>query len=199
MKARGQLAYGRLALTSLECQTPTRGSVACRRHERKSVLALWVDECQASSIHLVKREFSAGGVVVREMAGVPHLAAIRPAGKTDVWALPKGNLAEGERADEAAAREVEEETGIAAELVGKLGHVRYTYSYGGERIFKIVTFFLFRYVSGELGQLRQEHAHEVDEVRWVALADAPRLLTYGGERDMARAALERLREPVEPL
>jgi 8-oxo-dGTP pyrophosphatase MutT (NUDIX family) len=147
----------------------------------------------------VKREFSAGGVVVRALDGAPHLAAIRPAGKTDVWALPKGNLAEGERAEHAAAREVEEETGVVADLVTKLGHVRYTYSYGGERIFKIVTFFLFRYVSGDLGTLQAEHAHEVEEVRWVPLADAPRLLTYGGERDMARAASEIVRGQTEPL
>jgi 8-oxo-dGTP pyrophosphatase MutT (NUDIX family) len=77
--------------------------------------------------------------------------------------------------------------------------VRYTYSYGGERIFKIVTFFLFRYVAGDLGTLKQEHAHEVAEVRWLPLSDAPKLLAYGGERDMARAALAILGEQTEPL
>jgi 8-oxo-dGTP pyrophosphatase MutT (NUDIX family) len=147
----------------------------------------------------VKREFSAGGVVVRAIDGVVHVAAIRPAGKASVWALPKGNIADGERAEQAAAREVEEETGVRAELLAKLGHVRYTYSYGGERIFKIVTFFLFRYIAGELGALAVEHAHEVAEARWLPLEDAPKLLAYGGERDMARAALEALSEQPDPL
>ena len=136
---------------------------------------------------------------MRDDDGSIEVAAIRPAGKTAVWALPKGNIAEGERAEDAAAREVEEETGVRAELVTKLGHVRYTYSYGGERIFKIVTFFLFRYVAGDLGTLKQEHAHEVAEVRWLPLSDAPKLLAYGGERDMARAALAILGEQTEPL
>jgi 8-oxo-dGTP pyrophosphatase MutT (NUDIX family) len=148
---------------------------------------------------VVKREFSAGGVVVRAVDGRVEVAAIRPAGKPSVWALPKGNIGEGERAEEAAAREVEEETGIRATPVAKLGHVRYTYSHRGERIFKIVTFFLFRYVSGKLGDLKREHAHEVAEVRWLPLTDATKLLTYGGEREMARAALAIMEERGEPL
>lgn len=147
----------------------------------------------------MKRELSAGGVVVRRVDGRAEVAAIRPAGKESVWALPKGNIAEGERVEEAAVREVEEETGLKVSPVAKLGHVRYTYSAGGERIFKIVTFFLFRYVSGELGELDPAHAHEVAEARWLPLADAPKLLTYGGERDMARAALAMLGGREEAL
>jgi len=174
-------------------------SVARSTRAGKQELALRDAECQPVSIAAVKREFSAGGVVVRDADGVLQLAAIRPAGKAAVWALPKGNIAEGERAEEAAAREIEEETGVRAELLAKLGHVRYTYSYGGERIFKIVTFFLFRYVSGELGRLKIEHAHEVAEVRWLPLAEAPTLLAYGGERDMVRTALETLGKQAERL
>ena len=141
----------------------------------------------------VKREFSAGGVVVRRLQGRWVVAAIRPAGKqSGVWALPKGLIGEGEKAESTARREVEEETGVEAAPVEKLGDVRYVYTWDGERIFKVVSFFLFRYSSGRLGDIPAAHAHEVAEVRWLPLAEAPRLLAYKGEREMAAKALDRL-------
>jgi 8-oxo-dGTP pyrophosphatase MutT (NUDIX family) len=144
----------------------------------------------------VKREFSAGGVVVRRLRGGWHMAAIRPGGK-EVWALPKGLVGAGEKPAETAAREVTEETGIEGRLVEKLGDVRYVYTWEGERIFKIVSFYLFRYLRGRLGDIPPEHAHEVDAARWLPLADAPRLLAYRGEREMAERARDLLaREAV---
>jgi 8-oxo-dGTP pyrophosphatase MutT (NUDIX family) len=141
----------------------------------------------------VRREFSAGGVVVRQLRGRLVLAAIRPAGKPEgTWALPKGLIGPGERAEETALREVAEETGVEASPVEKLGDVRYVYTWAGERVFKIVSFFLFRYRSGRLGEIPPEHAHEVAEVRWLPLDEAPELLTYKGEREMAAKALARL-------
>jgi 8-oxo-dGTP pyrophosphatase MutT (NUDIX family) len=141
----------------------------------------------------VRREFSAGGVVVRQLRGRLVLAAIRPAGKPEgTWALPKGLIGRGERAEETALREVAEETGVEASPVEKLGDVRYVYTWAGERVFKIVSFFLFRYRSGRLGEIPPEHAHEVAEVRWLPLDEAPELLTYKGEREMAAKALARL-------
>jgi 8-oxo-dGTP pyrophosphatase MutT (NUDIX family) len=141
----------------------------------------------------VKREFSAGGVVVRRLRGGWHVAAIRPGGK-EVWALPKGLIGPGEKPAETAAREVAEETGVEGRLVEKLGDVRYVYTWKGERIFKVVSFFLFRYRRGRLGDIPSEHAHEVDDTRWLPLAEAPRLLAYGGERDMAEKAQKLLFE-----
>jgi 8-oxo-dGTP pyrophosphatase MutT (NUDIX family) len=138
----------------------------------------------------VRREFSAGGVVVRRLPGGWRLAAIRPSGKDDVWALPKGLIGGGESAAETAQREVQEETGLQATLLEKLGDVRYVYAWKGERVFKVVSFFLFRYARGRLGDLPAAYRHEVAETAWLPLADAPRLLSYRGEREMAERALQ---------
>jgi 8-oxo-dGTP pyrophosphatase MutT (NUDIX family) len=141
----------------------------------------------------MRREFSAGGVLVRRLNGDWVMAAIRPAGKDPgVWALPKGIIGDGEKPDVTALREVEEETGVEGRLVEKLGDVRYVYTWDGERVFKVVSFYLLRYSKGRLGDLPPATAHEVAEVRWLPLEDAPRLLAYKGEREMAEAALSRL-------
>jgi 8-oxo-dGTP pyrophosphatase MutT (NUDIX family) len=141
----------------------------------------------------MRREFSAGGVVVRRLRGDWVVAAIRPGGRRPgLWALPKGLIDEGEPAADAALREVAEETGVRARLVEKLGDVRYVYTWDGERIFKVVSFFLLRYSAGRLGDVPAEHRHEIDEARWLRLEEAPRLLAYKGEREMAQKARERL-------
>ena len=138
----------------------------------------------------MRREFSAGGVVVRRLRGQWRLAAIRPAGKENIWALPKGLIGPGESAADAAVREVTEETGVEGRLVEKLGDVRYVYTWRGERVFKVVSFFLVRYIRGRLGDVPEAFRHEVAEARWLPLADAPRLLSYKGEREMAEKALQ---------
>jgi 8-oxo-dGTP pyrophosphatase MutT (NUDIX family) len=145
----------------------------------------------------MKREFSAGGVLVRRLRGDWVVAAIRPGGRREgVWALPKGLIDEGETPAETAVREVAEETGATGRLVSKLGDVKYVYTWDGERIFKVVSFYLLRYASGRLGRIPPEHAHEVAEVRWLPLADAPRLLAYKGEREMAEKARSALGEAL---
>ena len=143
----------------------------------------------------VRREFSAGGVLVRRLDGRWVVAAIRPAGKPEgLWALPKGRIDAGETGEQTALREVAEETGARGRSLGKLGDVRYWFNWEGERVFKVVSFFLVRYESGELGDIPAEFRHEVDEVRWLPLAEAPRLLAYRGEREMAAKAVARLAE-----
>jgi 8-oxo-dGTP pyrophosphatase MutT (NUDIX family) len=136
----------------------------------------------------VKREFSAGGVVVRRFRGRPFLCAVRVKEGT-VLALPKGHPDNGESMIEAARREVREETGLVAEPVEKLGDVRYWYVWDGERVLKVVSFFLFRYRSGST----RDHDHEVDGAEWLPLEEAPERLAYKGEREMAAAALTRLK------
>jgi 8-oxo-dGTP pyrophosphatase MutT (NUDIX family) len=146
---------------------------------------------------VTRREFSAGLVLVRRMRGRWWLAAVRPQGKREgVWALPKGLVDPGESPAETALREGFEETGLQSRLGPKLGDVRYVYTWEGERVFKVVSFYLGRVKSGRIGELPPGMEREVAEVRWLPLAEAPRLLAYGGERDMARRALETVAEDV---
>jgi 8-oxo-dGTP pyrophosphatase MutT (NUDIX family) len=138
----------------------------------------------------MRREFSAGGVLVRRLRGRWWLAAIRPNGKpAGIWALPKGLIDPGESGAETAQREVAEETGLSGRLEGKLGDVRYVYTRRGERVFKVVSFYLLRYRSGRIGNIPPGMEIEVAEARWLPLEEGTRLLAYGGEREMAAKAL----------
>jgi len=144
------------------------------------------------------REFSAGGVVLRRMQGRWWVAAIEPQGKRkpgdtepSVLALPKGLIDHGESAAVAAQREVLEETGIEATLVGKLTDVKYVYvrSWGdGEKVFKIVSFFLFLYRGGKIGEISEAMRVEVQQALWLPLDEAPKKLSYKGERDAVKLA-----------
>jgi len=102
-----------------------------------------------------------------------------------VLGLPKGHLDGDETPEQAAQREVAEETGVQAELVSELGDVRYRYERRGRRVAKVVRFYLFRYLSGDVA----DHDHEIEEARWIPLEQAVCELTYPGEREMVQRAL----------
>ncbi len=133
-------------------------------------------------------EFSAGGVVVRDHEVIVVVPVKRDANGNRVLGLPKGHPDGDETPEEAAAREVAEETGVTAELVGELGETRYTYERRGRRVAKRVAFFLFEYRSGDVA----DHDHEIEEARWMPLEEAARALSYDGERAVVQRALSRL-------
>jgi len=157
------------------------------------------------------REISAGGVVLRNSAEGWQIAAIEP--RTDapaapaspvgtkrsqkvLLALPKGLVDPGEKPDQTAIREVMEETGLNATLVTKLGDIKYVYvrSWGDrERVFKIVSFYLFLHQSGRIDDIQPEMRVEVKRALWIPLDKAVSRLAYRGEKDMVRRAQEYLR------
>ncbi len=142
---------------------------------------------------VTRRELSAGLVLVRRMRGAYWFAAVRPQGKPEgVWALPKGLVEEGEGAAETALREGYEETGIRGRLETKLGDIRYVYTWQGERVFKIVSVYLARHLSGRIGDIPAGMEVEVAAAQWLPLEEAARLLAYKGEREMAVKAIELL-------
>jgi 8-oxo-dGTP pyrophosphatase MutT (NUDIX family) len=160
--------------------------------------------------------------VLRQMSGVWHVALIEPqksepkkndplkndSQKEDkklskpprkrtraILALPKGLVDPGEKPQAAAVREVREETGITAEPVTKLADNKYVYvrTWGdGERVFKIVSFYLMRYVSGEIDDLTSDMRIEVKQARWVPLSEAAKQLAYSNERKVLRQAQDYL-------
>ena len=141
----------------------------------------------------MRRELSAGLVLVRRMRGRWWFAATRPQGKRKgTWVLPKGLLDEDEKPVETALREGYEETGLRGSVVTKLGDVRYVYTWEGERVFKIVSFYLARAHDGRVGELPPGMELEVAEARWLPLEAARELLAYRGEREMAAKAQETL-------
>ncbi len=140
----------------------------------------------------MEREFSAGGVVVRRLAesaesGPYEVAVIEPRREDDgdkakqVLALPKGWIDPGEKPEQTACREVREEAGIECDVVAKLGDIKYVYVRkfsDHARVFKVVSFYLLRYTSGEIGEISEDMKHEVRGARWLPLADAAHMLAY---------------------
>src|SRR5215472_10339269 len=158
----------------------------------------------------MEREFSAGGVVVRASEEGWQIAVIEPqkeavpktATKTGrkrwqklLLALPKGLVDPEEKPDQTALREVLEETGLKANLITKLGDIKYVYvrSWGNRaRVFKVVSFYLLRYNSGQIDDIRLDMRVEVKRAMWISLDEAVQKLAYRGEREMVERAQEHL-------
>jgi 8-oxo-dGTP pyrophosphatase MutT (NUDIX family) len=145
------------------------------------------------------REISAGALVLRQVRKNWCIAVIEPGRhgepeeRKNVIALPKGNVDPGEKPEQTAIRELLEETGIHAQPITRLASIRYVYARkwaGGEKIFKVVTFYLMRYRSGRIGRIEPEMKHEVRRAYWLPLDQAVEKLSYKGEKQVARQALE---------
>lgn len=141
----------------------------------------------------LRTQFSAGGVVFREHQGRLQVALIS-VGDPPRWQLPKGSIGKAETNEEAALREVREETGLTAELISPIDKIDYWF-YGRDqtstvRVHKHVHFFLLRYLSGDT----QDHDHEVNEARWVDIQAAEAMLNFDGERAILAKARQIMTE-----
>jgi 8-oxo-dGTP pyrophosphatase MutT (NUDIX family) len=152
------------------------------------------------------REISAGGVVIRNSGAGWEIAAIQPqrepvpTPKQALLALPKGLVDAGEKPEQTAIREVLEETGLNAAMISKLRDIKYVYlrSWGDrERVFKIVSFYLLRYVSGEIDSIDRKMRVEVKRALWIPVEDAALHLSYRGEREVVQAARQYLKSHPE--
>jgi 8-oxo-dGTP pyrophosphatase MutT (NUDIX family) len=135
-------------------------------------------------------ETSAGGIVVSKRGGVDHAAVIarrNRAGRLE-WCLPKGHLEGEETAEEAAVREIAEETGIVGQVLGRLGVIDYWFSGDDRRVHKVVHHFLLGAVGGELS-VEGDPDGEAEEAAWVPLTELHSILAYPNERRLAEAAL----------
>ena len=144
---------------------------------------------------------------MRRMQGRWWIAAIEPQGtrkeghsEPSILALPKGLIDRGEKPEVTAQREVLEETGLTTTRLGKLTDIKYVYirTWGdGAKVFKIVSFYLFLYQAGKIGEISEEMREEVAEALWLPLDDAPQRLSYKGEREVVKLATQYVAEHPE--
>jgi 8-oxo-dGTP pyrophosphatase MutT (NUDIX family) len=138
-------------------------------------------------------QISAGGVVFRLVDNEPEIAIVLIIPENR-WQLPKGMIDAGETPEAAALREVREEAGVDAEILGPLDKIEYWFfaDHDGERrrYHKFVHFFLMKYVSGDVAN----HDHEVGESRWVKPVDALTMLAFKTEREVVERAVKKIGE-----
>lgn len=133
----------------------------------------------------MKREFSAGGIVFNSKGQV----LLTKHSQNKHWSFPKGLIDPGQTSEEAALREVREEGGIQAEIVEKIGYSKYVYTLSGEKIFKVVTYFLMKYLSGDPSL----HDWEVEEAGWYGVDKAIKQLTFSQDKVLLREAVNLLK------
>lgn len=132
------------------------------------------------------REFSAGGIVLKDSKVLLIKNAAMRDPKKAYWGFPKGHINPGEKSEEAALREIKEETGIEARIVKKLGDSRYVFTKEGEKVFKVVVFFILEYVSGEI--VPQEL--EVLDVGWYEADEALKMLSFKKDKEFLQQVID---------
>lgn len=133
----------------------------------------------------IKYEVSAGGLVLRRREST-YDALLIGRGTPRIWTLPKGHVEHKESHEQAALREVREETGCWAEIITKLNDISYWFYLNRAKHKKSVTFYLMRYLSGDTAN----HDHEVDEARWFDIVQAKKALKYVNEKRLIDLGLE---------
>ena len=139
----------------------------------------------------VHREVSAGGIIIdfaRQSLPAAIIARINRAGHVE-WCLPKGHIEEAETLEEAAQREIEEETGIRGDILHSLGNIEYWFTSSGQRIHKTVHHYLLKATGGEI-TIDNDPDHEAVDVAWVPFTDLNRRLSFANERHIVDLARE---------
>lgn len=130
----------------------------------------------------MKREFSAGGIVFNNNGQV----LITQHSQNKHWSFPKGLIDQGQTSKEAAVREVKEEGGVEADIIDKVGYSKYVYTLNGVKIFKVVTYFLMKYISGDI----KDHDFEVSDIGWYEPENALKQLSFSQDKELFKKALE---------
>lgn len=130
----------------------------------------------------MKREFSAGGIVFNSKGQV----LLTKHSQNKKWSFPKGLIDEGQTSEETALREVKEEGGVEAEILDKVGYSKYVYTLNGEKIFKVVTYYLMKYVSGD----PKDHDWEMEDAGWFEVEDALKTLDFSRDKELLKKAVE---------
>ena len=130
----------------------------------------------------MKREFSAGGIVFNDKNQV----LLTKHSQNHHWSFPKGLIDPGQTPEQAALREVKEEGGVEAEILDKVGYSKYVYTYKDEKIFKVVTYFLMKYLSGD----PTDHDWEMEEAGWYEQDAALKQLTFSQDKTLLKKALD---------
>ena len=134
-----------------------------------------------------RSEYSSGGAVISVRNGAAHVAMIATRGRTR-WGLPKGAVSQGETSEAAALREVQEETGLEADIIKPLNTIEYFFRAGDTLIRKKVDFYLMVHTGGEL----KPQLSEVDDVEWVELSEAIQRASFASEKKLLEAAQQEL-------
>lgn len=137
----------------------------------------------------MKREFSAGGIVFNK-----NKVLLTKHSENHHWGFPKGLIEEGQNSEQAALREVKEEGGVEAEILGKVGYSKYIYTFEGDKIFKVVTYFLMKYISGN----PKDHDWEMEEAGWFSLDEALKTLSFPQDKELLKQALLLLGSDHQP-
>ena len=129
----------------------------------------------------MSREFSAGGIVFKDKK-----VLLTKHSKNKHWGFPKGLIDPGQTSEQAAIREVKEEGGVEAEILDKVGYSKYVYTFNSEKIFKVVTYFLMKYISGD----PQDHDWEMEEAGWYKVKEALEKLDFKQDKELIKKAVE---------
>ena len=137
----------------------------------------------------MKREFSAGGIVLRQaqdkFSKNKWEVLLTKHSQNHHWGFPKGLIEEGQTIEETAIREVKEEGGVEAKILGRVGYSKYIYTFEKEKIFKVVTYFLMTYISGD----PKDHDFEMEDAGWFLPEEALKTLSFSQDKNLLKQVL----------